>query len=191
MNNLNIMELSSDSEVDIIDTCYNLFKEDMLKKENRPELFGKFIYIPIEWNRNKAEAFWHASSLEPKDNLNIFPCNNDYSSSLCNNNCLKQDITITLKNGDTRLICYYRMVRVHWIKKIIELANNNDARVQYWEVTKKDKQIKLYIRYTFINIDYVVILGVKPNQYVFITAYPVFFIDAKTDFTKDYNKYKK
>ena len=82
------------------------------------------------------------------------------------------------------------MVRLHWVKTIIELANNGDSRVQIWKKTKKDKT-KLYIRYIYLEIDYVLIFAVKPDQYIFITAYPVYFIDSKNDFKKDYEKFMR
>ena len=95
MVNLNAMNIDSQDTVEIIDMCYASFKENMIKKENRPLLRGKNIFVPLEWNQFKAEAFWHAASTEPNKIFNIFPCNNDYSYTLCDSNCINENHTIT------------------------------------------------------------------------------------------------
>jgi hypothetical protein len=46
------------------------------------------------------------------------------------------------------------------------------------------------LRYQYRHVDYVAVFEDKPNgKYVFITAYPVFYINTKKAFDKDYEKY--
>ncbi len=113
----------------------------MASKENKPQLNGKDILVPLKWLDYKAEIFWHSASIEPKQKLDILPCNNDITSSLCGNNCVTTADSIIL-NGVEREKCIYRAVRVNWIKPIIKMYNNDDIRVKYWEkMHSKQKEI--------------------------------------------------
>ena len=68
---------------------------------------------------------------------------------------------------------------------IINLANEQDSRIKVWE---KDR--KLHLRYDYGDIDYVLIFSSKKNIYKLISAFPVFYINKKETFDKDYNDYK-
>lgn len=176
---------------DIMNKCHNIFKETMTAKESKPQFMEKDILVPIKWLEYKAEVFWHSASIQPKPKLEILPCNNDITSSLCGNNCVTATEPIIL-NGEEREKCIYRAARVNWIKPIIEMYNNGDARVKYWEKVHSNKRNRLYLRYQEEEIDYLIVLEEKSaKRVVFITAYPIFFLSAKRDYEIDYQNYQK
>lgn len=174
---------------DIMDKCHNIFKTTMASKENRPQIGKREIYVPIKWLEYKAEIFWHTASIESKKSIDILPCNNDIVSRLCENNCItKKDFIII--NGKAREKCIYRAVRVNWIALVIKMYNNKDPRIKYWEKIHSNKKNRIYLRYQEEEIDFIVILEEKSDKkVVFITAYPIFFLSAKRDYEKDYQKY--
>lgn len=177
---------------DIMNRCHDIFKIAMASKQNKLRINGKEVLVPLKWLDYKAETFWHSASIEPKQNLNILPCNNDVTSSLCGNNCISATDSIVL-NGTEREKCIYRAVRVNWIKPILEMYNNNDPRVKYWEkVHSINKKNRIYLRYQEEELDYLVILeDISDKRVRFITAYPIFFLSAKKDYEKDYQIYQK
>lgn len=177
---------------DIMQKCHDIFKAMMASKENKPKLNDREIIVPLKWLDYKAEIFWHSASIEPKQKLDILPCNNDIASSVCGNNCVVAIDPIVI-NGTERQKCIYRAVRVNWIKPVIEMYNNNDSRVKYWEkVHTMNKKNRIYLRYQEEEIDYLVVLEDKSDKRVrFITAYPIFFLSAKKDYESDYQIYQK
>lgn len=176
---------------EILDKCHNKFKETIATKD-RP-LFQKMeIYVPLKWIENKAEIFWHSASIEQKEKLDIKPCTNDLSSAFCSENCILGTELIMMSNGDMRAKCLYRALRVGWIKEIIEMYNEKDVRVKYWEKINSNKKKRLYLRYQEEEIDYLIVLEKKSEKRVqLITAYPVFFVSAKKDYENDYQNYIK
>lgn len=176
----------------IMDKCHIVFKEMMANKDNRAKLGEREIAVPLNWIECKAELFWHAASIEEKVKLNIQPCINDIVSSLCANNCIDTFDSIVMNNGNKREKCIYRAVRVSWIREVIDLYNNGDKRVKYWEKINSNKKKRIYLRYQEAEIDYIVILEDKSDKrVVLITGYPVFFISAKKDYECDYQNYIK
>ena len=140
----------------------------------------------------KAEIFWHSASIEQKAKLDIKPCTNDISSAFCSENCISGIEVITMNDGNVRAKCLYRALRVGWIREIIELYNENDIRVKYWEKINSKKKKRLYLRYQEEELDYLVVFEKKSEKRVqLITAYPVFFLSAKKDYEKDYQNYIK
>lgn len=180
-----------DALSDIFDRCHEVFKQTIATKD-RPTFRGREIYVPINWIEGKAEIFWHCASIEQKPRLDIRPCNNDISSSRCDENCVIGEDVITFSNGSIRAKCVFRAARIGWIREIIDLYNNGDSRVRYWEKVNSDKRNRLYLRYLEDEIDYLVVLEDKSEKRVrLITAYPIFFISAKKDYEKDYQNYIK
>lgn len=176
----------------ILDECHNVFKQTLKSKTTRPKLGGKDIFITFNWIENKAEIFWHVASIEKKAerDIKIQPCINDIASAMCNNNCITGSDHIILSDGDEREKCIYRAMRIGWIKEIIDLYNNGDARVRYWEKVNSKKRNRIYLRYQEEEIDYIVVLDEKnANRVMLITAFPVFFISAKRDYDKDYRNF--
>lgn len=149
-------------------------------------------FVSLNWIENKAEIFWHAASIEEKTRLDIQPCINDQASVLCANNCIEALDAIVMENGIEREKCIYRAVRVHWIRAIIDMYNDGDSRVKYWEKVNSNKRNRIYLRYQEAELDYLVIFDDKSAKRVqLITGYPIFFISAKRDYEKDYNNYQK
>lgn len=176
----------------IMDKCHNIFKETMANKDNRAKLGEREIAVPLNWIECKAELFWHAASIEEKAKLDIQPCTNDVASSLCANNCIDAFDSIIMNNGTEREKCIYRAARVGWIREVIDLYNQRDARVKYWEKLNSNKKNRIYLRYQEEELDYIVILeGKSDKRVILITGYPVFFISAKKDYENDYQNYLK
>lgn len=176
---------------ELFNECHNIFKKTIAAKD-RPLLHGMEIYVPLKWIENKAEIFWHSASIEQKAKLDIKPCTNDLSSAFCSENCILGTEFIMMSNGDMRVKCLYRALRVGWIKEIIEMYNENDVRVKYWEKINSNKKRRLYLRYQEEEIDYLIVLEKKSEKKVqLITAYPVFFVSAKKDYENDYQNYIK
>lgn len=195
---INISSLSNSSN--IIDYLYQVFKNGFLLPTKRPNLYGKFIFVNCNnWINNKAETFWHLISLSIDESFNILPCNNDTVLPSCDNNCIKSATQVMLNNGQARNICFYRGVRIEWINDIIKLANNNDPNIKVWrkKVTSGGRPaIQLYLRFQHETADYVLIFEEKykegnVSQYFFITAFPVFYINTKSGYDRDYIQYTK
>ena len=183
-----IIDIDGCNSIDeIIEISYRDFKSNIMDKVVRPRLFGKLVFIKFDWwIEHKAEMYWHLASLHEKERFNVFPCGNHISENRCNRNCVYQNRQITLKNGQKRYICVYRAIRVNWINDIIELANKKDISVKEW--TKDDK---LHLRFQHEDIDYIVIFEIHSKRYQLITAFPVFYINKKMEFDKDYSNYVK
>ena len=176
----------------IMDKCHIVFKETMANKDNRAKLREQEIAVPLNWIECKAELFWHAASIEEKAKLDIQPCINDITSSLCANNCIDAFDSVIMNNGTEREKCIYRAVRVSWIREIIDLYNQGDKRIKYWEKINSNKKNRIYLRYQEAELDYIVILEDKSDKRVLlITGYPVFFISSKKDYESDYQNYIK
>lgn len=176
---------------EIFDKCHNKFKETIATRE-RPLFKGREIYVPLRWIERKAEIFWHSASIEQKAKLEIKPCTNDLSSAFCAENCILGTDMITVGGETRRAKCLYRALRIGWIREVIELYNENDDRVKYWEKVNSNKKKRLYLRYQEEELDYLVVLEEKGASRVqLITAYPIFFVNAKKDYERDYQKYIK
>lgn len=179
---------------DVFDNCNEVFKDDFLTKDRRPKLKGRDIYIPISFHSDrKSEVFWHVSSLSSTEvrRPNILPCNNDLTTSMCDENCWTENDVEQMADLSIRIKCLYRASRAIWIKSIVEMYNENDCRVQHWEKTNSNNKIRIYLRYIEDENDYIVVFEHKSqDRVVFVTAYPVFYMNAKKDFASDYLAYK-
>lgn len=180
----------TDSPESIFDKCHESFKETIATKD-RPFLAEKEIVVPLYWVDGKAELFWHIASIEEKPNLDIKPCVNDIASVLCDGNCILANDSIYLPTRkEWREKCIYRAVRARWIRDIVDLYNNNDSRVTYWEKEHPKKIVRLYLRYQEDEIDYAVVFEQKSEKRVIlISAFPIFFMSKKKDFDKDFADY--
>ena len=137
----------------------------------------------VSSDRTYEEIFLHLCSVEKGRDYNV-PCKNKEPYSLCQN----QDYTIHL-NGKYRNICLYRVCRIHWIAKILQMLkcpDDNNIGLYYNEDT--EKLYCLYTQRTKNNIQYYVIIF-KQLKYSnrLVTAYPITVLgDVKT-----IRKYKK
>lgn len=182
-----LIDISMTKNIDnIIDITYNEFKSKFMIKENRPKLFGKFIYVNFQnWIECKSEMFWHFISLNEIEKFGVFPCENSISDNVCNGNCMNRIKQVSLSDGQIRNICVYRAVRINWIIDIIELANNNSKYIKVWMKGKK-----LHVRFQHEDVDYIVIFEMNRNKYRIISAFPIFYINKKKTFDNDYQKYR-
>lgn len=191
---------------------YDIFHDCFMKQENRPDYNGKFIFfnmnkdIKVEINGirvnktlSKSERFLHIVSLENNGKkYNVDPCSNDDAITYCKNECNTDNSNL----GEFKLLhrseCYYRLMRIHRIPEVIQLANNKDKDIQEWSEIEKDKKnnkiYKRFIRYNHKKDDYIIIL--KENRkngsidrYEFITAFPLFKRENKKEYDKKYQKY--
>lgn len=203
---------------EIIDSAYEEFKNGFMNKDKRPKYKGKFIFFNmnrdikvsnqeatteedkyINISLTKSERFYHIISIDKKEYIQVFPCYNTPEYESC-----KVECETVRARGEfaylNRVECLYRLCRIHRISEVIELANIDDGHIEQWieeEVDKKSNKIcKVYIRYTYGNDDYLVILKEKKQRgnnacYDFITAFPVFLKRNKQQYREAYNKYKK
>ncbi|WP_302334371.1 hypothetical protein [uncultured Romboutsia sp.] len=209
---------NGDSIEEIIDSAYEDFKNGFMNKDKRPKYKGKFIFFNMNKNikvmnkdaineedrytnitLTKAERFYHIISIDKKEYIQVFPCYNTPEYESCQVECE----TIRAKGEFiylSRVECLYRLYRIHRISEVIELANADDKHIDQWveiELDKKKNKIrKIYIRYTYGNDDYIVILKEKVNRdksiyYEFITAFPVFLKRNKDQYKEAYNSYKR
>ena len=193
---------------------YNIFHDIFMKKENRPLYKGKFIFfnmnrdinimnngIKIVQKLSKPERFLHIISLNNDGKkYNVNPCSNDDAIEFCKNECNLHNSNLSEFKSINRTECYYRLMRINRIPEVINLANEKDSNIREWTEVEKDKKNnkihKRYIRYKHKRDDYVVILkevykrGVL-NNYEFITAFPLFKRDDKSEYDKKYDKYIK
>lgn len=191
---------------EIIENTYQLFNENFIKKEKRPLYKEKFIFFDtnrfIKNNNsseiielNKYERFYHIISISDKENLEVYPCYNTDEYELCEVKCETSKALGDFKHLN-RVICLYRLSRIQRISEVIKLANENNKYIQQWESVKIDKNKKktynVYIRYTYGNDDYIVILKKKIKKedfyYEFVTAFPVFLKRNKQQYDKMYMK---
>lgn len=157
---------------------------------------------PINFSKNKLENysidFWHMGSLENKDlkrnqnnecYYNIKPCNNTTYANKCAN-CIEHNFSVNVRNK-LRDKCVYRMSSIDVFKQVIDKANAMKDGLQIWKVedysSRRTKEINLKIRYQKDDIDYLIILNEKSEEYFFITAYPIFEQREKNDLNKEYN----
>ncbi len=185
--------LSKDASFDeLFDFCYQEFKDGFLAKDNHPYLRGKEVVAMLHaenWVENKAEAFWHASSLDLKPEVETFPCTNDIAISLCNENCRNGAKPVSLSNGDIRMKCLYRASRVNFISETIKLCNAGDSRVKYWE-KNNSKEKRMYLRYQEDELDYLVVLKHKSDRRaILITGFPVFYRKERLQYDKEYERF--
>lgn len=175
------------------------FRSIFLRQENRPKLNDKDIYFEMSREfrgmiHPYPEKLMHILSLEGKNEVEILPCNNDEASTICVNQC-------KFSNADRdfhfiqRQECFYRMARIHWIPEIINQANEGSEYVKTWveeDKNKHGKKIKkTFIRYQYGIIDYVIILahryrGGEFVNFIFETAFPVFYQRTKKQYDKRY-----
>lgn len=176
------------------------FRGIFLDREKRPDFNGKGIYFEMSCEfrglvHPYPEKLMHILSLEDKGQVDILPCNNDEASLICTNQC-----ALRFAQRDFQFLqrkeCFYRMSRIHWIPEIINLANSECDDIKIWEETEKDRGrdvTKTYIRYQKGLIDYLIILrhrkkGAELLNYVFDTAYPVFYQRSKKQYDKRFNE---
>ena len=201
-----------------IDSAYRKFRAEFMNKDKRPLYRGKFIFFNVSTNYkfidesarseedrfrdvtlSKAERFYHIISIDKKEHIQVFPCYNTYEYECCDVECETSKARGELLYLN-RVECLYRLCRIHRISEVIELANENDKYIEEWEEEERDKKgnkiCKIYIRYTYGNDDYIVILKKKKSRgnsicYEFITAFPVFLKRSKQQYRDAYLKYRK
>ena len=166
---------------------YNIF----LKKEIKPKY--KDVDIFFDMNRIYQRSivmpyplsFMHIISLNNDEKYNLFPCTNDISNEICENNCTSHS-ALPRFQAYNRWECMYRLSRIHWIPEIIQLANIDDPDVYIFTENKNDgkhKFVDYNIRYLCGVDDYLIILRAESRRsdLLFITAYPVVSVRKKED----------
>lgn len=174
------------SKEDIIDFFYQEFKKVYMGPQNIKYLSGKRIFFDFfHVYDNKFEFFWHLISLSSSEKFDILPCINDVSSLKCSEqNCITQKNSILLSSG-SRNVCIYRGIRIHWVAKIITLAEKKDPSIKQWEDSGC-----LYIRFQHETVDYIVILSIRKKGLLFVSAYPIFYIHTKQIFDRKFKLYQ-
>lgn len=165
------------------------FYKSFLQKDIKPKYKGKDIFFDMDkMYRHRLVmpypiAFMHIVSLDNDDKYNLFPCTNDISSEICENNCtLDRSLSHFYTYG--RWECMYRLSRIHWIPEIINLANEDDPDIYTFQEEKNDGKHRFIdhnIRYLCGVDDYLIILREyeRRDDFYFITAYPVVSVTKK------------
>lgn len=175
-----------------MDCFYNSF----LKKEARPLYNNKKIFFDMK-KEHKAftfsypERFLHIVSIDDDDKYDLFPCSNDISYENCTNFC-EPPSSLFMFSALDRWECQYRLSRIHWIKEVIELANNGNRDISEWEereYSSKGHYNKRLIRYNCGMDDYLIVLKDRGKDYLFITAYPLLLKRAKARCDKNYRAF--
>lgn len=181
-------------------TEYNGFIE--IFNNDSIRLCDKKIVIDEKKISNIHERFMHAVScdeikLKDKD---YPPCNNELSSEICVTRCNLDNANFSFRNIN-RVECLYRLSRIHWVKELINMANEDDEKIKLWRYEKKDStngkfQWKWYLRYKEKANDFLVVFREdrdKNGEVVlnFRTAYPVYLPGDKQKLNKEYNRAKK
>lgn len=182
------LKLSGQTIDENIEILYDYFKNHIMKKDERPLLFGKQIYVDCKnWINFKSETFYHLISLSENENkiFNVFPCNNDISYSFCNENCFNKNIQVQLKsNNSIRTICLYRGQYLSWINDIIKLANNLHNNITY-----NIENNKFLLRYHDTSVDYLLVFDKINKDFIRLTsAYPVFYTAKKHYLNNNFKK---
>lgn len=184
------IKLNSDDIEKNIKELYDLFLNIYGNLGKEPIIFeNKRIFVDLtSFAEMKHEVFWHLISLSDSEKFNVFPCKNDESKQYCKRNCLTGKKVVMLSKGRRSRICMYRAIRMHWLKKIIDLANVNSEYISVWE-----KEGHKYIRYkqqvNNIEEEYIIILKLMKGSFRFVSCYPVFYINSSDDFETDYQNY--
>jgi len=187
-----------DDANELFNIAYTAFCMEIVHKETRPTLFGKFIYIDTKktLDGEKMDGFWHVASIGVDDSkYDMYPCYNDNTYVKCIYRCKINNPNNFLKYYNS-IPCLYRADKVRWIKEIIELANQNNKHknLKIWKQKRKNGDKHLLIRYINESVDYVIIFKInyknnKESYYRLITAYPVVLKSYKRRFDKEYQQY--
>lgn len=195
---IDVNKYKDDNEV--FDVAYDIFCKDLQNRDVRPNLFGKFIYINERMGeRGKSKGYWHIASIGADDSkFDMDPCVNDATNRMCRFLC-DVDHEENYLREDNSIPCLYRACKINWIRKIIELANNDKynqkLKVWIWK-DRETKEKTLKIRYIDIEnrIDYVVIFAIKyknnNNYYLLKTAFPVVLKSWRRRFDYEYKKFE-
>ena len=177
----------------------DIFFNTFLKKDIKPLYEGKFIFFDMQKKKGNitlpfSERFLHIVSLDDEEKYTMFPCANDVSYELCETECNIEYASPFLR-AINRWDCPYRLARIHWIKQVIDLANEGNSNITEWDEYDKDSRgqrtVKRLIRYHCGMDDYVVILLERKNDYYFYTAYPVLTKTKKATYDRKYREHVK
>lgn len=197
-NPIDILNHAEDNS--LFEAAYDLFLNSMINKSNRPDLFGKFIFINEKREINdKENGFWHVVSIGEEDyKYDMFPCQNHIAHEHCVYQCDPEHSDNYLKEHYS-IPCIFRGHKINWIKSIIQLANEDKEHenLRIWQNKhKKTREKRLLIRYVNHPIDYVLIFSIAYTSkrddikfYKLITAYPVVLKSYKKRFDREYNDF--
>lgn len=177
---------------DAMNHFFNIF----LDKTVKPSYNGKDIFFNMSkesdiFTLTYPERFLHIVSMDDEEKFNMYPCVNDPSYEYCDNRCTgsSEIINFSVLN---RWECPYRLSRIHWIREVIDLANNGDPDVTEWEVVEansRGKYNKRLLRYCCGIDDYLIVFRDHDNRYQFITAYPIVKKSKKEECDNAYSSY--
>jgi hypothetical protein len=190
---------SYEKNQELFDSAYELYQSDLKDRDNRPQLFGKFLYIDeVTAQQGKDRGFWHVASIGEDDaKFDMYPCVNHISHARCDFQC-NPNHTANFLSNDNSIPCIYRAHKIIWIREIILLANINrkHPNLRVWkQKSKRGGDTRLLIRYLDSGVDFIIIFSVVYDNkkrdirmYKLITAYPVVLKSYKRRFEKEYNE---
>ncbi len=186
-----------------IDVFYKEHKEfEKIFSDREIHLCGHRLVIDNKIINGMYERFMHAVSCENRifKDKDYPPCNNEMSSEQCVILCNLDMASFEFKKI-SRVECLYRLSRISWIKEVLDMANQDDHRVQVWRYEKRDGtngkfQWKWYVRYKERGKDFLIVFREDKNSegekvLNFRTAYPLYLPGDKRKIEKEYNRAKK
>lgn len=182
----------SDNFEENIEIAYDFFQTALSDSQKRPVLFDKEVFVEAHGHIDgRPQGFWHIVSIEDSHHFKVLPCVNDGTIDTCSQNCVNSRRQVAIKFGtEIRNICLLRASRLPWIVDIIKLASQDNPAVAVWLKPGKGKATdKLYLRYNHHGADYVIIFSVEKHFYRLISAFPVFYIKEKEEFSRDCSTY--
>lgn len=187
----------------LFEKSYMIMSENLIDRQKRPTLLGKFIYIDErKLYDNKENGFWHSSSMGLDDTkFESDPCTNDVTKIYCKYRCNCNHEDNFLKDED-RVPCLYRADRIPWLLNILKLVNeekkDNIKVWTYFDNKKKEKHLKVRYENDKLDVDYILIFRISYNKdmsgissYRLVTSYPVVLKSYKDRFDREYSNYLK
>lgn len=161
------------------------FRNNFIDKNNRVKFNNTFIFVDTPFIDGKSKQFYHLIGLDVSNRNHKFQCN-DNSSQSCISQC--NNTAINLPFYPERAHCMYRLARLNYVHKIIQLANNQDSRVKAWKYYKYNAQNQRenlsFLFYSSNNENYFVVLKDLTNRrnphFKFVAAYPILDPDVLT-----------
>jgi len=157
---------------------YDDFRTNFVDKNTRVKFNNDFIYVETPFIDGKSKQFYHIIGIDVSNINHMFLCD-AVSANKCLSACDNSIKSVPFYTD--RAHCAYRLARVNYIHKIIQLANQNDPSVNAWRSYKFNAQNQrediTNLLFSSRNEHYVVILKEITNRtnpyYFFIAAYPL------------------
>lgn len=156
------------------------------------ELFFRFAHLS---SINKDEAGHSVTGNSCK--YDLYPCTNDLNT--CSIDCCENFFKDFKENKKERMICEYRMSKVHWVKEIIERLNSGE-KIKLMQSSRVPgrayylKYVKIYFESKKLKTKFSIVFEKKKQGDKFIlyfqTAFPLVLKTTIKQYDEEYSKTK-